>query len=345
MAVIFHRDPGPGTGSLGLAAADIHPSIVRALAGMSVAIVLRLLREGLVVRALAWPGLLTALSMFISASVTIAWRSNPVIYVTESALVAPLEAEGFEVTVAGDAASALDDGRSERAVWREGERLVLGATWGGTLTFKAESVLREVTGERWRLDVPPLPKRSRDSVELRRVTGLLAGVVALLFTLYGVVIGAGSMYRDRSSGVLESDLALAVPRWIHAAARLLALAAVLGPALIVSLLIVDALLPIHRLGQWMFVGIVAALLGGALGVAAMSRAGGSRGFSAPLSQALTASMALISLGYWQPWIGHFLPLVSLGSSFAGTGASLVILPVSLLAAATVCADFHRRECV
>ncbi len=332
-------------GSLGLPAARIRPSNLRALAGLSIAIVLRLLREGLVVRALAWPGLLTALSMFVSASVTIAWRNNPVLYTSEADLVAPLEAAGFVVTVANDVEATLKDGRSERAVWREGDRIVLGATWGGALTFKAESVLRDLTQERWRLELPPPPKRSRDSVELRGVTGALAGIVGLLFTLYGVVIGAGSLYRDRASGVLESDLALAVPRWIHAAARLVALSIVLGPALVVSLFIVDALMPIYKLDTWMFAGFLAALLGGALGVALMARADAGRGFSAPLSQALTLSMALISLGFVQPAVGRYLPLVSLGSAFTGADTSPLAMPLVLLLAAAMAADFHRREVV
>jgi len=342
-----HHDiaQGRGMGGLGLSAARIHPSNTRALLGLSYAIVLRLLREGLVVRALAWPGLLTALSMFASASITIAWRNSPIIYVSEKSLVAPLVADEFEVTLDPDPEAALRDGRTERAVWREGNKLVLGATWGGMLTSRAESVLRKQVRERWLLEVPPPPKRSRDSVELRPITGLLAGVVGLLFTLYGVVIGAGSLYRDRSSGVLESDLALAVPRWIHAAARLLALTSVLGPALVVSLYVVDALLPIHHLGYWMFAGLLAALIGGALGVALLARADSRRGFSGPLSQALTASMALISLGYWAPGVGHFLPLMSLGAQFAGSQPSLTAVPIALLVAAVVVADFHRRECV
>jgi len=330
---------------MGLAPVRIEPSNLRALAGMSVAIIIRLLREGLVVRALAWPGLLTALSMFISASLTIAWRSNPVIYVSDAAIVEPLKAADFQVLVVDDPEATLKDGRAERAVWREGDRLVLGVTWGGSLSYKAESVLRNLTGERWRLEVPAPQKRRRDSVELRPVTGLLAGVVALLFTLYGVVIGAGSLYRDRSSGVLESDLALAVPRWIHAAARIVALAAVLGPALVVSLFIVDGLLPIYRLYHWMFAGFFAALLGGTLGVVLMARANSVRGFSGPLSQALMVSMGLISLGYWSPDVGRFVPLMSLGSSFSGNVASPLIVPFALLIAAAVSADFHRRELV
>lgn len=330
---------------MGLGTPTIRPSTLRALAGLSYAIVLRLLREGLVIRALAWPGLLTALSMFISASATIAWRSSPAIYVSEPQLVEPLKDDGFRVFLDADPEATLKDGRSERAVWREGDRLVLGATWGGSLTYKAEALIRDLVHERWRLELPPPPKRSRDSGELKPVTGLLAGVVGLLFTLYGVVIGAGSLHRDRASGVLESDLALAVPRWTHAAARLVALSLVLGPALVVSLFVVDALLAIHQLGMWMFDGFLAAIVGGALGVALMARADASRGFSAPLSQALTASMGLISLGWMQSELGRYLPLVSLGAAFRGDHSSWIVIPVALLAVAAVCTGFHRRECL
>lgn len=82
-----------------------------------------------------------------------------------------------------------------------------------------------------------------------------------------------------------------------------------------------------------------------MGVALMARADARRGFSAPLSQALTASMALISLGYWQADFGRFLPLVSLGSAFAQQHSSWLVVPISLLLAAAVARDFHRRECL
>jgi hypothetical protein len=337
-------DPAPvATGSLGVGPAVRRPSNLRALAGLTVSIVLRLLREGLVVRALAWPGLLTALSMFVSASATIAWRNSPVIYVSEASLVPVLEAAKFVPRLHPDPRSTLSDGRAERAVWREGDRLVLGATWGGTLTTKAEAALRDALGERWRIERPPLPRHAARE-DLQPITGLLAGIVGLLFTLYGVVIGAGSLYRDRSSGVLESDLALAIPRWIHAAARLTALSAVLGPALVVSLWMVDALLPIHDLATWMFADVFATLAGGALGVAAMTRANAARGFSGPLSQGITVSMALISLGYVAPGLGRFLPLTCLGALFAGQDPSWVLVPIALGASALVAADFHRRDC-
>jgi len=326
-------------------AVKIRASNLRALLGLAFSIVLRLLREGLVVRALVWPGLLTALSVFISASYTVVWKGGQYIYVSEPALVAPLEADGFEVTLMDNPEKMLLDRRSDRAVWREGDHLVLGVTWAESLKSRAESKLRDVTGERWRLELPPPQQRQENSKELRPITGVIAGIVGLLFTLYGVVIGTGALYRDRSRGVLESDLALPVPRWIHAAARLLALAVVLGPALVVSLLVVDSLLAMHELHKWMFDGFIAAIAGGSMGVALMARADAKRGFSAPLSQALMASMGLISLGYWQAGFGKFVPLVSLGSAFASQHSSWVVLPITLIFAAAVAVDFHRRECL
>ena len=136
-----------------------------------------------------------------------------------------------------------------------------------------------------------------------------------------------------------------MPRWLHAAARLLALAAVLGPALVVSLLVVDSLLALHQVQMWMFDGFIAAVAGGAMGVALMARADAKRGFSAALSQALMLTMGLISLGFAQPGWGHFLPVLSLGSAFASEHSSWLVIPITLLLSAAVCADFHRRECL
>jgi hypothetical protein len=328
-----------------MAAVEIRSSNTRAVAGLAFSIVLRLMREGLVVRALVWPGLLTALSVFISASYTVTWKGGNYIYTNEPELVRPLEEEGFEVTVMDNPETVMLDRRADRAVWREGDKLVLGVTWTESLKSRAEARLRDVTEERWRLQLPPAQQRQRNRDDLRPITGVIAGIVGLLFTLYGVVIGTGALYRDRSSGVLESDLALPIPRWVHAVARMLALAVVLGPAMIVSLLVVDSLLAMHQLRWWMVDGFFAAVAGGALGIGLMARADARRGFSTPLSQALMGSMALISLGYAAAGIGHYLPIMSLGSAFANQHSSWTVVPLTLLIAAAVAADFHRRECI
>ena len=194
---------------------------VRALGAMASSSLLRLLREGLVVRALLWPGLVTALSLVGSATATIAWRSNPSVASSVPELEPVLREAGFRVVATPDAEADLRSGRAERAVWREqdagSQRVVLGSTWGGLLTLRLEGALRDALGERWRLEAASLPRREADNEELGRVTGILAAVVGLLFTLYGVAIGAGSLHRDRVGGLLECELAAAVPRGFHAA--------------------------------------------------------------------------------------------------------------------------------
>jgi hypothetical protein len=327
------------------ATVEIRASNARAVVGLAFSVMLRLVREGLVVRALVWPGLLTSLSIFISASYTVTWKGGNFIYTDQPDLVRPLEDEGFDVTLMDNPEALVLDRRADRAVWREGDKLVLGITWAESLRSRAEVRLRDVTGERWRLELPPSNRAARHRDDVSPVTGIIAGIVGLLFTLYGVVIGTGALYRDRSSGVLESDLALPIPRWVHPAARMLALAAVLGPAMVVSLIVVDSLLAMHELRSWMVDGFFAAVAGGALGIALMARADAKRGFSAPLSQGLMATMAMISLGYAAADIGQYLPLLSLGSAFANQHSSWTVAPITLLLAAAVAADFHRRECL
>ncbi|HYC01273.1 MAG TPA: ABC transporter permease subunit [Candidatus Limnocylindrales bacterium] len=315
---------------------------MRALSFLTLAVLLRLLREGLVVRAMAWPGLLASLALVGTAGAYAAWGTTPDVYVSTPELVAPLQTDGFRVFVVENPEPLLLTGQATRAIWREGDIYVLGRTWGGRATHRAESVLREAAGDRWRLEIPPLEARPGD---VRNQAALLAGIIALLFTLYGVVMGAGALYRDRSNGALEAELALPVPVWMHACARVLALTAVLSPALIVSLLVVDSLMAIDHLTRWLVVGTSAAVAGGAIGFAMMARGSAEKGFSGPLSRALTATMALMAVGWWQPGIGRFLPLLSLGSFMHGAVPSYLVAAGAAAAVLLVTADFRNRECV
>lgn len=313
---------------------------MRALLGLTAAVVLRLLREGLVVRSLVWPGPLTSLTMFFVAGVGAVLLSAPSIVVGDARIAAPLEEAGFVVSVDPEAQARVRSGRAIRAIWFEDDRWVFGGVWGGRGDLKAESVLRDFTRDAWRIQMPPLPTGKRD-VAIH--TGRLAAIIGVLFTLYGVVVGAGALHRDRSAGALESDLALAVPRGMHAAARVLALAVVLVPALVVSLLTVDAMARIENVGSWIFASSVAAVGGGLLGLTAMARAKAADGFSNPLARALTVTTSLIAAGWAWPAIGRFLPLASVGSTLTGATPSPMLLVV--LAAATTFAilDFHRSD--
>lgn len=316
--------------------------VARPLAALTLAVMLRLLREGLVVRALAWPGLLASLALVGTAGAYAVWGTTPTIAIGTEELRAPLQERGFRVALVEHPEALLREGSISRAIWKEEERWVLGRSWSNRTTTMAEAALRDFAGDRWRVEVPPLEARPGD---IDREASLMAGVIGLLFTLYGVVMGAGALYRDRTTGALESELALPVPSWMHAAARLLALLAVLGPGLVISLMIVTALLAINNVELWILTGTSAALTGGTLGFALMARAAANHGFSGPLSRALTATMAAIALGWWQPSLGCWLPLVSLGSFLAGTAPSLAIAPLALAAAVLATFDFNRRDCL
>jgi hypothetical protein len=313
---------------------------MRALLGLTAAVVLRLLREGLVLRSLAWPGPLTAMTMFVVASIGAVLLSAPSIVVNDARIVAPLERSGFVVTVDPDAETRVRSGRAIRAIWFEDNRWVFGGVWGGRGDLQAESVLRDFTSDAWRIAMPPLPTGKRD-VALH--TGRLAGIIGVLFALYGVVVGAGALHRDRSAGALESDLALAVPRGMHAAARILALSVVLVPALVVSLLSIDAMTRIEHVETWIFAGSVAAVGGGLLGLTAMARAKSSEGFSNPLSRALTLTTSLLALGWTWPDIGRFFPLASVGSTLTGATPSPAMLLPLAIATFFAIRDFHRSD--
>jgi hypothetical protein len=115
--------------------------------------------------------------------------------------------------------------------------------------------------------------------------------------------------------------------------------------MVVSLYVVDSLIALHQLPWWMFDGFFAAVTGGALGIALMARADAKKGFSAPLSQALMGVMAMISVGFWGASIAHYFPVFSLGAAFTGQHSSWTVVPLTLIVAAAVAADFHRRECI
>jgi hypothetical protein len=322
----------------------------RAIVGIALSVTLRLLREGLVLRALVWPGLLVALTLMATVAGLATWGSVARIAVADAAVAAAFEEAGFVVQRSEDPYAALLEKQVTRAVWREpdgsddGERgssrWVLGFTLGGRDTHRAEGVLRDYARDRWRLVVPP--REARPAV-VDQTTGLLAGVTTLLFTLYGVVLGAGALYRDRAGGSLECDLALAVPRWTHAVGRLLSLGVVLGVTLTASLLLIHSLIAVDRLATWILVGATAALGAGAIGLDLMARADAQRGFSPPLSRGLVVVAALMSGGWALPAYGRFLPIASLGAALAGTAPSMAIVPGSLLLAGLVAWLFHRRD--
>lgn len=317
---------------------------VRAVLLVALASGLRLLREGFVVRALAWPGLLAAGAMVGTAlivsllgsdldpAVTVAMRAE------DAAVLEPaLDAAGLTVQLDPAPETALAEERAERAAWRvEGEEArgpswVISARSAGPSTLTLEAVLREQVGAAWRIEVPPEDPRS---VAVAGQSGRIGLIVGVLYTLYGVVMGAGLAWRDRSEGVVESALTLPVPPWTQAAGRLLALGLVLGLGLVATLMLMHGIMAMDRPVAIGGHGLVATAVAGAIGLAAVATPGAeARGFAAPLSRALGLATALMGLGAGLPALGAWLPLASLGALASGTspaGAPVVVTVLGLL---------------
>lgn len=315
---------------------------LRALGLMVRALSVRFMREGFVVRALLWPGFLCSLSLIGTAGAYAFFGTTPAIYVTDAAWTERLEAESFEVRVVDDPRPLLESGKAIRAIWRDGDTLVLGHALGGRATLVAESIVRDLADSPWRIEVPELEARPED---VDTQAGMMAGIIGLLYTLYGVVMGAGSLYHDRSSGFVESELALARPRWFPAASRIIALGGILVPGLAATLLLISALLPIDRVATWILHGGAAAATGGALGLLLVSRGNIEKGFSAPLSRALMGAMALLGIGWMQPSITYALPICSLGAFMGGGEPSVVAVAGALAFMAAVIASTTRVDLI
>lgn len=306
---------------------------------LGVSQVLRGLREGLIVRALAWPALVTALAMMGAIAAAATWYASNSIAVADPALAEALRDEGLQVIVAEDPEAALAGGLVDRAAWTDGDGWVLATEFGGALTLKAEAALRKRSpGAAWVIE--PLPRNDRDR-RTSPATRLMVGLLAALFTLYGVVFGAGGLSRDRDDGTLEAELSLPVPFVAHAAARILAGSAVLGAGFVVSVLLLHGLIGVDLAGAWCTVGALASLGGCALGFGWMSAAGRSESLSGPLVRGMTLSMGLLLLGWSRPEIGRHLPIAGIGALVGGHSPSLIAAFAAAIMGVASCWVFAR----
>lgn len=308
---------------------DLH-----ALARLTRSHLQRLMREGIVVRSLAFPVVLTGGTLMLTLAV-VAWdRASPVVAVHEHdrALVPALQAIATRPVVVDDPVAAFDDGDAWAAI--AGDDLYLSVT--GRKALAVEGVLRDARGAAWRPDPEvPLPAAPAAAAFGKRVAALISGVYAL----YGVVFGAGIVARDREGGTLEVEATLGVRRWVHGTSRWIAASAVLVVFVATGLAGVDALLGTGGLGPAITNGAAAILGATALGTAAMGAAGPRSRFSGPLSAALIVATALFGLGYAVPAVGQWLPMASLAAS----GDGIAPLLVGLLFGAAAGASLARAD--
>ena len=271
----------------------------------------RLLRENMARRALGFPVVLTIATLLGTLAVVSLGRGVPAVAMTaipDATVQAELEAAGLRVVQVDDARQAIAEGDAIFGV--DGTDLYAS---GGRDALIAEGVLRREAGAAWRPVPPPLPGRDTASSQ----GALIATLLLAIYALYGVVFGAGMVARDRDDGTMEVELTLAVPKVVHGATRFLAASAVISLWVAMAVLFVASLLGLPDVGATLRHGVAAAGASVALGLASVGRAGLQAGFAASLAAGLSATTALLGLGYALPSVGAWLPLASLAAG--GTG--------------------------
>ncbi|MCO4743546.1 MAG: ABC transporter permease subunit [Proteobacteria bacterium] len=305
---------------------------LRALAFLTGSLLRRLAREGMVVRSLVFPTALVIGTLMATLAVMAAIRTPQTVAVIPTDPVAEAAEEaGFVVVRTEDPQLALDRG----AVWASIVDEKITATSDDLGLQQLEALVREARGSAWR---PASNPQRPSNVESQPLALRIARLLAVLFTLYGVVFGAGMVARDRGDGTLESELALPVPRWTHATARFIAGSLGLAVFFAGGVALVDAMLdieaPLIILGH----GAAAAAGATAIGIASAGRSTIKSGFSTTLAVSMSAVSVLGSMGLSSE-ATHFLPIASLSA----TGSPVVPLLVSLVLGAACSAWFGRAQ--
>jgi hypothetical protein len=299
---------------------------LRALVLLTGSTMRRLLREGLVLRSMVWPGLVICLTLAATLLVTAAVRPGRSVVVAETtdpSLVKQLEDAEFVVWTVPDVVAAIKACRPTIGIAPSapGEPDQLWVCGTPPSALEVEAILRTRSNAVWR----PVALRPPDP-KTRDLHGDVAcRMVGLLFVLYGVVFGLGSVARDRDDGSLEAELALPIPRWVGGAARWVAASAVLATFYSASVLAFAALIPIRELGAVVRHGVSAASVGVAIGLSVVGTAGLKNGFSGPLAVAMTGATALVSIG--AALTLTWLPIASLltsGDGWSAVGTAILI---------------------
>lgn len=285
---------------------------LRAGGWLAAGMVVRLLREGLVLRSMIFPGLVTASTLAATLGV-LAWnapgRNVLVTPETPEHLVALLREHDLRVKIDPAAEARVRDGSASIAT--DGVHLwVYGASPGA---LEVEALLRAERGAPWSPAIPekPRPRDPQDALD----PDLVCRVVGLLFALYGLVFGLGGVARDRDAGILEAELALPIPRFVGGFSRWLASSSILAGFFALTVGLLGAMLPLRAPWSVLTHGWAASLGAVAIGVAVVGTSGLRQGFSGPFAMGMTLVTALGGVG---ATLGlHFLPVGSLLSTEPG----------------------------
>lgn len=287
---------------------------VRGIVWLTLAMLQRLLREGLILRSMIWPGLVCAGTLLATLVALLVLRPGRDVAVTpdiDPAIVAEFEDEGLRVRTVEDPAPRVRAGRlavatDGRTVWALGTSLA---------AVHVEEILRRRVGAPWR----PIPQDPPSAEEAPRGGDGICKAMALLFVLYGLVFGLGGVARDRDAGILEVELALPLPRWASGFARWLASTLVLAGFFGVTVLVFGAIVPVLNPLAVLSHGIAAFGTAVAVGIAVVGTAGLRQGFSGPFAIGMTLTTALASTG-----LALGLDWVPIASLFAETNGGTAL---------------------
>jgi ABC-2 family transporter protein len=287
------------------------------LTGMSIR---RLLREGLVLRSMIWPGLVTCGTLAVTLIIFSAVRPARVVAVpldADPAVVSALTSADFLVRPVRDVAASVAGCRPNLGT--DGHHLHVCGTPPSALEL--EALLRTRLGAPWK----PVAMRPPDPKTENLHGDLACRILALLFVLYGLVFGLGGVARDRDDGSLEAELSLPIPRFVGGLARWLASSAILAVFFSASVLGFSSLIAME--GTWDVVrhGIAASAVGVALGLSVVGTAGLKNGFSGPFAAAMSWATGLAVVGWsldlwWLP-IGS---LFTADSGWTALGVALIL---------------------
>lgn len=298
-------------------------SELRAVALLTGSLVRRFLREGLILRSLAFPLGLTAGTLVVTLLVVALVRPQRVVAVPPQispTLVESIEAHGFDTRVEPDLKEAVLDGR----VWSATDGTTVWHTYPDSQTALLEAVVREEIGAAWR---PELRLVLPQVGQAGPIGELIVHILGALFALYGVVFGVGTVARDRDDGSLEAELTLPIPRWIPGLARWIAGSLLLGLFYALAALVFTALFGIAEPGALIRNGAAGGATAVAIGLVTVGRAGIARGgFTSALSTGLLLGTLVMGAGLALPGPSAWVPLASMmgdGGGWAPLGLSLL----------------------
>ena len=300
----------------------------------------RLLRQGLVVRSLVFPGAIATFTLFatvlVFTSMQVPGRVALTSAMASEALVARVQAAGFDVDVVDDPAAWVAADRA--ALGTDGATLWIGA--GAAPPLPLEAIIREELDTVWRPHLTTGARKAR--IQDKNAARPLAVLIGALFSMYGVVFSAGGVARDRSEGTLDAELAMAVPHVVHGMARWLSSTLILTLFYGFSVFLLNAAFGVDGPGAYTLHGGAACGIAAAIGLVVVGRSGLDKGFAGIMAAGLFSWMSLVGLGMTFASVGRYLPGVSLYIEDASPGLPVLFATLAGLAASVV---FSRRTAV